>query len=1666
MKAYATAAALTLSTLIISLAPPVFSQSHLVNASAQKPLPDTSWTIINAGANNNVWQKTTYEIDPHGTQRPHLHQYVELASGLNYLKNGRWIPSQEVIEPYSQGAIARQGQYQVIFANNLNTAGAVDLQAADGKRLRSNIIGLGYFDRSTGNSVLIAQLQDSTGQLITDNQVLYPNAFAGVNADVRYTYRKSGLEQDVILREQPPAPQSFGLNSETTELEVMTAFIDPPPANVTTADAGSQNLDPDQTIRWGTTVLGKGRAFDLSNQKNSRNHVSVSKQYVNVRGRQILLERVSLKEILPQLSSLPAQPSSQARLSSIVSKTLILPKLPVAQAMLKPIQLASRSAPDRGYVLDYVTISSPETNFVFQGDMTYYINGEYDLMGTTIIEGNSVIKLGGSGQIDIDQNGTVICKTAAYQPAVFTSANDNSLGESIGSGSPAFGDVYAFLNINATNVTLHDLRFAYGWIGAIQNPEPATLDVWNCQFIDGDCAVFGYNVGLHNILISRSNLNLEDAAVFVEGPSLVAENVTADQGNDFIEPDYSGAVLALTNCLVTSQSVIVPGFSPTLLTNSTVCIISPGSPVYQTVGAGDFYLTNGSPYRSYGTTNVTPALLTALRSKTTYPPTVYSLVVFPTNTVLAPQAPRDTNSSLDVGYHYDPLDYVFGGCDLSTNLTFLPGTAAGWYQDYGSVYSSGQPYGISLNDGADLDATGSTTAPCWIVNFITVQENGNSAWTSRGWMSGIMINGSGSGTAPQLDCSFTKWSEPPGLAGFFRDNWAYGVVGISDNEFYSGGMNSYWGPQYFTNCLFQRTGIAFWDQIDAPAITFQNCTFYCGCLAVSRTSSQSQFLWLFKNNAFDGTAFAWTDDDNGNTNFVAMDYNAYNTNNLSWQTYPFPYPPVFGTLEDVGPHDQFVTNYNWQSSWFGNYYLPANSVLVNAGSTTANQLGLYHFTTQTNQVPETNSVVDIGYHYVATDQHGNPVDSNNDGVPDYLEDANGDGLVDNGETNWALAILIQPVSQAVFSGTNVAFSVLAAGTPSISYQWQKNGTNLTNGGNVSGANSSSLALSNVSPADTGLFSVIVSNSSGSFTSCYAALRVWTASSIVTWGGTGGFLQNGGGIPTGLEEWDYYGGTNVPPGLNNVVAIASGGYWGVALNGDGTTIGWGSLEQENYGEPNPIFYGPSDLTNAVAIASATWNAVALKSDGTLEAWNYPGSFYSVSIPPGISNIVAIAAGYNDYFALKNDGTIIAWGDSGYSGGSDTNVPAGLSNVIAIAAAMALEANGTVITWGSSSPTPGGLTNVISIGAGINDHWAVKSNGTLAVWGSSAHTNVPAGLTNVVAAAAGWYEMFATKSDGTVVSWGISGPPGPYNSSYYDQTIVPPGLVNVAAVSAGRWHCLALGTLAPCPIANFIATGTTPYQLNLQWTATSGGITSFDLERKSGNSAYQPIATVSGSTTSYLDTSVYCTNQYSYRIKAIYSSGQSGYSTEISPPTVSLTVNTTNAYFIVGTSYPLTEAVSETYTAYNLEWIVNSTISIADLNDGSINQASIVNALNVSNVLGSASASAYNFYINYTSGSPQYNGSAVLISLPYTYNWTPASQGIQSLMGIATDSSGNTWVSPILTMPVYQSSGGTGVPDVVEVQNGNNPLNPWTPPSGDTNTTPPSINLLVPANAKLQ
>ena len=78
-------------------------------------------------------------------------------------------------------------------------------------------------------------------------------------------------------------------------------------------------------------------------------------------------------------------------------------------------------------------------------------------------------------------------------------------------------------------------------------------------------------------------------------------------------------------------------------------------------------------------------------------------------------------------------------------------------------------------------------------------------------------------------------------------------------------------------------------------------------------------------------------------------------------------------------------------------------------------------------------------------------------------------------------IFVQPASQVVTNGQTAVFSVSAAGTPPLAYQWRKNGTNLL------GMTGSSLAITNVGPANAGSYDVVVSNTMGMVVSSSGAL---------------------------------------------------------------------------------------------------------------------------------------------------------------------------------------------------------------------------------------------------------------------------------------------------------------------------------------------------------------------------------------------------------------------------------------------------------------------------------------------------------------------------------------------------------------------------------------------------
>ena len=94
------------------------------------------------------------------------------------------------------------------------------------------------------------------------------------------------------------------------------------------------------------------------------------------------------------------------------------------------------------------------------------------------------------------------------------------------------------------------------------------------------------------------------------------------------------------------------------------------------------------------------------------------------------------------------------------------------------------------------------------------------------------------------------------------------------------------------------------------------------------------------------------------------------------------------------------------------------------------------------------------------------------------------------------AITLEPVNQRVVVGGTATFTVAATGSSALSYQWQRYDTNLVNGGNISGATSATLSVSNAQAEDATLYKVSVTGTAGTVNSQPARLRVLTAEQIV------------------------------------------------------------------------------------------------------------------------------------------------------------------------------------------------------------------------------------------------------------------------------------------------------------------------------------------------------------------------------------------------------------------------------------------------------------------------------------------------------------------------------------------------------------------------------------------
>ncbi len=141
-----------------------------------------------------------------------------------------------------------------------------------------------------------------------------------------------------------------------------------------------------------------------------------------------------------------------------------------------------------------------------------------------------------------------------------------------------------------------------------------------------------------------------------------------------------------------------------------------------------------------------------------------------------------------------------------------------------------------------------------------------------------------------------------------------------------------------------------------------------------------------------------------------------------------------------------------------------------------------------------------------------------------------------------------PLSQSAAAGATVSLQAVAvAGGSAVSYQWKQGGTNLANGGNISGVTTSTLTLTGVTSASAGSYSVTASNGLGSVSSSIATLTVTAADPRIisppqsltnNYLGTASFSVLAGGTAPFAYRW-LFNGSRMSDGVLADGATVSG-----------------------------------------------------------------------------------------------------------------------------------------------------------------------------------------------------------------------------------------------------------------------------------------------------------------------------------------------------------------------------------------------------------------------------------------------------------------------------------------------------------------------------------------------
>ena len=229
----------------------------------------------------------------------------------------------------------------------------------------------------------------------------------------------------------------------------------------------------------------------------------------------------------------------------------------------------------------------------------------------------------------------------------------------------------------------------------------------------------------------------------------------------------------------------------------------------------------------------------------------------------------------------------------------------------------------------------------------------------------------------------------------------------------------------------------------------------------------------------------------------------------------------------------------------------------------------------------------------------------------------------------APAITTQPAAQSVVAGSVANFSVIASGTSPFSYQWKKNGTD------ISGATSIPYTIATTTMADSGAYSVVVTNSAGMATSKDATLTVTAtavapaittqpAAQTVTEGESATFSVTASGTAPFTYQWKKNGtdieGVTTSSHTTDATAIGDSGavftvvvsnsVGSVTSNGAALTVNAAAVAPAITTQPTALDVAPGNTATFTVTATGTTLSYQWKKGGT----DIPGatsSSYAIS-----------------------------------------------------------------------------------------------------------------------------------------------------------------------------------------------------------------------------------------------------------------------------------------------------------------------------------------------------------------------------------------------------------------------------------------------------------------------